>query len=104
MKKLFVSQPLKDKTMEEVVNTRAKLIFEAKEKLEEEVNVIDNLLIGDIYKDATPLWYLGKSIELLSEADVVIFAPGWQNYRGCRIEHWCCEYYNIPIIESKGEL
>lgn len=40
---------------------------------------------------------LGKSISLMSYADVVIFAKHWEEFRGCRIEHKVCTYYNIPI-------
>lgn len=46
-----------------------------------------------------PLDYLARSIEFLAKADVAIFAPGWQNARGCRIEHQCAEDYGIPVME-----
>ena len=40
---------------------------------------------------------LGKSISLMSEADLVIFAPGWESARGCRIEHEVAKKYGIQI-------
>ena len=40
-----------------------------------------------------------NGIEFLAKADVAIFAPGWQNARGCRIEHQCAEDYGIPVME-----
>ena len=36
--------------------------------------------------EAKPLWFLGKSLELLSTADVCLFVGDWENARGCRIE------------------
>ena len=44
---------------------------------------------------------LGRAadIEFLAKADVAIFAPGWKNARGCRIEHQCAEDYGIPVME-----
>lgn len=64
---------------------------------------IDLELIDSFFQsapvDARPLWFLGKSLELLSTADCVYFAPGWENYRGCKIEHLCAEQYGIKIIE-----
>lgn len=45
--------------------------------------------------DGTPLWYLGKSIELLSTADVAYFLKGWNTARGCRIEYMCANDYGI---------
>ena len=48
--------------------------------------------------DAKPLWFLGKSLELLSTADVSVFAKNWENTRGCRIEHECAVQYGIKIV------
>lgn len=49
MKKLFISQPMKGKTA----------------VLNDDVEVIDSFF-KDAPVDARPLWFLGKSIELLS--------------------------------------
>lgn len=35
------------------------------------------------------VWYLGKSIELLAQADVAYFVKGWYKARGCLIENEC---------------
>ena len=48
---------------------------------------------------SSPL-FLGKSLELLAQADVVYFAPGWADARGCRIEHLCAVEYGIDRIEA----
>lgn len=47
-----------------------------------------------------PLWFLGKSLELLSTADIAYFAKGWDSARGCKIEHDCAVAYNIDAIEN----
>jgi len=100
MKKLFISQPMKDKTDEEINAVREEAIRRAKEKLGEDVEVIDSF-IENAPHDARPLWFLGKSLELLSTADIAYFAKGWNDYRGCRIEHICAEEYGIEnIIEE----
>ena len=44
-------------------------------------------------------WYLGKSILMLSEADLVVFDADWSNARGCIIEHMICALYNIPYVD-----
>ena len=98
MKKLFISQPMKDKTGEEILALREQAIKSATELLGEEVEVIDSFF-QNAPVDARPLWFLGKSLELLSTADVVYFAKGWENYRGCKIEHECAEAYGIEVIE-----
>lgn len=43
---------------------------------------------------------LGKLIELLSTTDAVYFADGWNNARGCRIEHQVAADYGIKIIND----
>ncbi len=50
----------------------------------------------------TPLYFLGNAIKALSVADIAIFLPGWEDYRGCRIEYMCCKEYGIPTTELVG--
>lgn len=98
MKKLFISQVMRGKTDKEILAEREKAIKEAEKIIGEPVEVIDSFF-QSAPVDAEPLWFLGKSIELLSTADVVYFAPGWEEARGCRIEHECAKEYGIDRIE-----
>lgn len=102
MKKLFISQPMKGKTDEEILGEREQAVAEAKKYLEEngmqeEVQVVDSFF-QSAPVGARPLWFLGKSLELLSTADLVYFAKDWEKARGCRIEHMCAVQYELQII------
>lgn len=97
MKKLFISQPMRGKTNEEILEVRKKAIESAERELGEKVEVIESFF-QDAAVNANPLWFLGKSIELLSTADVVFFANGWEEARGCRIENTCAIEYGIETI------
>lgn len=97
MKKLFISQPMRGKSDEQIIAERRTAIQTAMRYLNEDVEVIDSFFKVAPH-DAKPLWFLGKSLELLSTADVVYFADGWQNYRGCKIEHDCAEAYGLRIL------
>ena len=100
MKNLFISQPMKGKTNEEILKTREEAIEEAKCIFgDEEINVIDSFVKGAPH-DANPLWYLGQSILLLSTADVAYFAKEWRNARGCVIENLCANEYGLLTIET----
>ena len=100
MKKLFISQPMKDKTNEEIKSERNEIIQRVKEIYkDEEIEVIDSFFENAPH-DARPLWFLGKSLELLSTADCAYFAEGWKEYRGCSIEHKCAIEYGINIIQD----
>lgn len=98
MKKLFISQPMKGKSDQDILEERKKAIREAEKLLGEPVEVIDSFFQA-APADAKPLWFLGKSLELLAGADVAYFASGWQDARGCKIEHTCTVEYGIASIE-----
>ena len=102
MKKLFISQPMRGKTDEEILAERKKPIESAERNLGEPVEVIDSFF-QNAPVDARPLWFLGKSLELLSTADIAYFAKGWEDARGCRIENQCAIEYGIEVIEDYTE-
>ena len=102
MKKLFISQPMRGKTDEEILAVRQRAIESAERHLGEKVEVIDSFF-QNAPADAKPLWFLGKSLELLSGADVAYFAKGWEEARGCRIENTCAIDYGIDVIEDYRE-
>lgn len=97
MKKLFISQPMKGKTNEEIKAERENAIASVEGALGEDVEVIDSFF-EDAPHDANPLWFLGKSLQLLSTADIAYFAKGWEDARGCKIEHQCADEYGISLI------
>lgn len=99
MKKLFISQPMKGKSDEEILKERERAIESAQRNIGEPVEVIDSFF-QNAPADARPLWFLGKSLELLSTADVAYFAKGWESARGCRIENLCAIEYGITVIED----
>ena len=94
--RLFISQPMKDRTNEEIQTERNAIIAEM-EKTYDGIEVIDSFF-KDAPHDAKPLWFLGKSFELLSTADIVYFAKDWDKYRGCCMEHEAAVRYEIGII------
>lgn len=99
MKKLFISQPMKGKTDEEILTERRRAVRSAERQLGEPIEVIDSFF-QSAPVDAKSLWFLGKSLELLSGADIAYFAKGWQEARGCRIENTCAIEYGITVIED----
>lgn len=98
MKKLFISQPMRGKTDEEILRVRAEAIAAAERMLGEDVETIDSFFGTSNMSHA--LEYLGESIKLLAKADIVFFARGWDKARGCKIEHTCAVEYGIPVVEA----
>ena len=97
MKKLFISQPMRGKTDEEILAVRSDAIQAAKDVVGEDVEVIESFF-QNAPAEARPLWFLGKSLELLATADVAYFAQGWESASGCRVEHICAVEYGVPTV------
>ena len=90
--KLFISQPMQGKSIEEIFAEREEAAKKATSLVKRDMEVIDSY-IQDAPEGAKPLWFLGKSLELMSDADVVYFAEGWQKARGCQLEYECARAY-----------
>ena len=99
MMRIFISQPMRGKTDEEINRERKKIADICVREYGDDIGIIDSFFGGSPH-DAKPAWFLGKSIELLSTADAVYFADGWNNARGCRIEHQVAVDYGIKIIND----
>lgn len=97
MKKLFISQPMRGKTDEEIKKERELAICAAERIAGEKLEVIDTFYT-DFSENAKPLEYLARSIADLAKADFVYFADGWENARGCKIERLCAQEYGLTII------
>lgn len=100
-KKLFISQPMGGLTKEEIMEQRNIAIIEAKNVVGDDVEVMETYF--EDYNPSggcRPLKHLAKSLELLADADVVYFAKGWEERRGCVIEHECCVQYGHAMIKD----
>lgn len=45
-----------------------------------------------------PLYFLSKSLYNMSMCHAVYFCKGWQNARGCRIEHDIAVAYGLTVM------
>lgn len=95
MPKVFISQPMSGKTEKEIREERDKA-FALIKKGHEEYELIDSLIQEDLDETHHGLKYLSRSIDMLDDAVGAWFLEGWQDARGCRIEHACCVAYGIP--------
>ncbi len=95
--KIFVSQPMADRSDEDILKEREAMFDIADRLTGKAVERIESFYPGAPY-GAKPLWFLGKALEKLSTADAVIFAPGWEKARGCIMEHEAAVRYGIPIL------
>lgn len=102
--KVFISQPMRGKTDQEIIGEREHVRCFLMKILKEPIEIIDSIIDekpdDSIDIDRIPVWYLSKSIELLAKADIAFFCREWKEARGCVIEHEVAERYGITIIEE----
>ena len=98
MIKVFISQPMRDKSNEQIEAERNRAVEAVKKHFNDNnVEIIDSFF-KDAPHEVKPLWFLGKSFELLSTADIAYFVKGWEKYPGCKMEQMAATEYGIDVI------
>lgn len=103
--KIMIIQPMRNLSDEEVLETRQKAI----QKIESAGNEFVNSYFDDYTespkKDETPVTilhksieYLAKSLNVMSTCDGVYCCKGWEEARGCKIEHEVATQYGLFIM------
>lgn len=97
MKKIMVSIPMQSIPAEEINDRFKELHYKVLNKGYELVNsfITEDLSLTILNPS---VWYLSKSIEIMSTVDAVYFCKGWENARGCKIEHEIAKNYGLEII------
>lgn len=98
MTKVFISQPMRGLTDEEIKENRNKGM-DAINKLYDDAIFLNSIIDEDAPEGMNePVWYLSKSIEMMAQADVVVFLPGWESTRGCVVENVIATKYGYDTI------
>ncbi len=103
----FISQPMRNLSDEE--------ILEGREHAEKKLMGMGYKIISSFFEKGSPedkecsaaknvgLACLGRSLQLMANADAVYFIKGWKDARGCRIEETCAKEYGIKCIYESDE-
>lgn len=106
--KAMLSQPMAGKSEKEIRATREKAIKALEKRNYEIVNTLftDEWYSSDKMKERgvvqIPLCFLAKSLENMSLCHAVYFCKGWEQARGCRIEHDAAVAYGLTILYEEG--
>jgi hypothetical protein len=63
-----------------------------------DIELIDNYHHNDAPENAGRLWHLGRSIQMMEEADAIFFVMGWSTARGCCVEYEVAVQYGLKIL------
>lgn len=97
MKKLFISCPMRGRTEENIRKSMAKMHKIAEAIWEQELEMIPSYIEDKPPESAKQaLWYLGNSIQKLSEADYFIGIL-YGDYSDCDVEREAAYKYGIPL-------
>lgn len=82
--KVMISQPMRGKTNEQIKEERAELV----KKLESQGHEVLNTVFEEAPADEDmAIYMLSQSIRYIGKVDALYFMKGWENARGCKIEH-----------------
>ena len=104
MKKAMLSQPMAGKSDAEIIATRERAIKALEARGYE---IVNTLFTDEWYSNENmekrgvvqiPLCFLAKSLENMSLCHAVYFCKGWEQARGCKIEHDAAVAYGLEII------
>ena len=102
MKKAMISQPMRNKTEEEITTTRKRAVerlvnlgYEVVDTYfsDEWLNKQDEKEIANL-----SLYFLAKSLKEMAKCDAVYFCRDWEQARGCRLEEQAALEYGVETI------
>ncbi|MCM1215450.1 MAG: DUF4406 domain-containing protein [Lachnospiraceae bacterium] len=104
MLKAMISQPMNGLTDQQIKGTKQKaerVLYDLGYAIidtffEEEWANPENMKARGV--ENIPVAFLAKSIEKMAECNAVYFCKGYEEARGCRIEHQIAQAYGLTII------
>lgn len=96
MLKVFVSLPMNGRS-DLVIKQKMEYLFRLVQERypEKEFEMIDSFTKDPAIQEKGRVSMLGHSIQLMADADIVIFSKDYRLARGCRIEEQVAIEYNI---------
>lgn len=95
--KIMISRPMKGKTKEDIdknTNEMVNLLFDyyGDDNIEITASIVEN------HTEKSELECFSESIFFMSQADILAMGFGWENSRGCKLEHEIAKAYNLPVV------
>ena len=100
-KKIFISLPMRGHTYDEVHKRMNDIYDLAVNTLDEPCELINTMWTEAPSNLDNQTWYLGKSIQVIGDADLVIFSSGWAQAKGCVIERFVCDLYGLHKLNEE---
>lgn len=94
---VFISQPMNGLTDDEIVNSRIRVTnYIVNKYIDKDVYIIPSYITEDVPCESNQeLHNFARSIDLMSDADIVFFVKGYEKSRGCMLEHAIASAYGL---------
>ena len=112
-KKVFIAQPMTGVREKEIERIRKRIIKQVKEVFGKDTIILDQFHVEDDHDDiervkdhvnCTRIYRLGRSLQIMAEADLVIFAgntiENCENAKGYKAELAICEICDKPKLSE----
>lgn len=100
--KIFISQPMHGISDNHVERLRGNATRTMKEMFpNEHIEVLDQFHIPDVIPSGVKydrVFRLGRSIQIMAEADLIVFIGPCVIAKGCSIEYFIAQLYGIPCV------
>lgn len=99
--RVFVSLPVKNWSKTKIENERSTVLggvpgyFKVPPETVTEVPMIEPWQLQGQH----PVYCLAFNLQMMCQADVVMFHPEWIRSKACRLQHEICEQYDIPHVD-----
>lgn len=106
MKLIYISQPMKNRSEEDILIERRNAMADISIRLEgEKFRVLDSFFEppSDISRTNIEVSILGDCVKAMSKADVVYFCQGWEQSTNCTVEHIVTELYQLRVMHYDDE-
>lgn len=100
MLKIFISLRCMGISYQEIVKRRnhiAEDYIKQHERHSHEIEIIESIFPEYVPGESNPIEFLGKSIEKMKDADVVLIPMDYKKSKGCKIEKEVAYIYGLPI-------
>ena len=97
--RIFLSLGMRGRDENDILEEIAEATHYAKSLYAEsatECEVINTYNQEGAPEDASRMYYLGRSIQVLGSCNQVWFINDWEKYRGCSAENEVCKIYGVP--------
>ena len=94
--KVMIVQPIIERTTKQIIEEYRLITHKLEKQSKNQLSIIDTIIEDSELKSG--LQYISDSIDSMKQADLIVFAEGWESEKECRLIHDIAIAYEKPIM------